>query len=102
MNVRSNPLCVALISLFGALNPQIGLADQLVSQQTQANVAVEKYGVTGRGVVIAILDRGAVGHGTATAGLAAGNGSAYASGKYAGMAPRADLIIVKLVSDGAP
>lgn len=46
--------------------------------------------------------RDAVGHGTATAGLAAGNGSALASRLYPGVAPEADLVIVKLTSEGAP
>ncbi len=46
--------------------------------------------------------RDAVGHGTATAGLAAGNGSALADKKYAGIAPEADLLIVKQTSEGAP
>lgn len=46
--------------------------------------------------------RDAVGHGTATAGLAAGNGSALADRRYAGVAPEADLVIVKITSEGAP
>ncbi len=127
-------------------------------QSTGANAAKQKYGVTGKGVVVAILDRGidwrhpdflnsdgttriqwmldmsgqngcpgnpaaveytraqinaalqggpaiperdAVGHGTLTAGIAAGNGSA-SSGLYTGMAPESDLIIVKMTSEGAP
>jgi subtilisin family serine protease len=50
----------------------------------------------------AIASRDAVGHGSSTAGIAAGNGSAFADGKYRGVAPNADLVIVKLVSEGAP
>lgn len=137
-----------------------------VRQVTKTDQAVAKYGVTGKGVVVAILDRGidwqhpdfikpdgttrikwildmsgqnlcgpgipptpgtpapveysearinaallggptintrdAVGHGTATAGIAAGNGRALASRLYRGMAPEADLIVVKLTSEGAP
>ncbi|MEM7786430.1 MAG: S8 family peptidase [Bacteroidota bacterium] len=45
--------------------------------------------------------RDAVGHGTTTAGLAAGDGSASA-GLYAGMAPEAEVVVVKMVSEGAP
>ena len=45
--------------------------------------------------------RDAVGHGTATAGAAAGNGRALADGRFAGVATEADLIIVKSHSEGA-
>jgi subtilisin family serine protease len=46
--------------------------------------------------------RDAVGHGTATAGTAAGNGRGLPDGRYRGIAPGADLLIVKLTSEGAP
>jgi len=46
--------------------------------------------------------RDAVGHGTTTAGLAAGNGNAFADGRYSAPASHADLIIVKQTSEGAP
>ena len=49
-----------------------------------------------------IDSRDAVGHGTVTAGIAAGNGNAFGDGKYRGVAPGADLIIAKVVSEGAP
>lgn len=45
--------------------------------------------------------RDAVGHGTATAGIAGGNGSESA-GLYAGMAPEAEFLIVKVTTEGAP
>src|SRR5579863_7000992 len=49
-------------------------------------------------------ERDAVGHGTVGTGLAAGNGRAAlpASSQWAGMAPNADLLIVKMTSEGAP
>ena len=138
-------------------------ADDLVKQETRVADAVAKYGVTGNGVIVAVMDRGidwqnndfrnsdgstriayifdltddlganavgnhygmgtiytrsqidsalingttlptrdAVGHGTATAGNCCSNGRNSANGKYAGIAPQSTLIVVKLVSDGAP
>ncbi len=136
------------------------LAMDLVRVETRTDEAVAAFGVSGEGVVIAILDRGidwshpdfinpdgttriqwmldmsgfnlcdpgnpppveyseeeinaalsggpalpfrdAVGHGTATAGVAAGNGRGLPDGRYRGIAPEADLVIVKLTSEGAP
>ncbi|HEU4386717.1 MAG TPA: S8 family serine peptidase [Blastocatellia bacterium] len=46
--------------------------------------------------------RDAVGHGTASAGIACGNGRNLPDRKYRGIAPNAGIIAVKLVSDGAP
>ena len=143
----------------GLTVPNGAHAMNLVRVETRTDQAVAKYGVTGRGVTVAVLDRGidwkqpdfikpdgntrikwlldmsgqngcpgspapveyseaqinaalhggpgintrdAVGHGTATAGTAAGNGRAFASAKYRGIAPEVDLIIVKLTSEGAP
>jgi len=149
--------CVIVVSVACVV-----FADTTVDKDTQANLAFEKYGATGKGVIVAIMDRGidythpdfrnpdgttrikmmwdmsaqnlcspsnpapvvyteaqinaalapggtplaerdAVGHGTVTAGIAAGNGSALgaASAQYAGIAPQADLLIVKVVSEGA-
>ncbi len=45
--------------------------------------------------------RDAVGHGTATASIAAGNGNS-SHGMVKGIAPQANLIVVKMVSEGAP
>lgn len=154
---------LAILGLFAALCiVPLGVADTTVNKDTQADKAFAKYGLTGKGVIVAILDRGidythpdfrnadgttrikmmwdlsaqnlcstnnpspvvyteaqinnalstntplaerdAVGHGTVTAGIAAGNGSAVkpSSLQYAGLAPQADLLIVKVTSEGAP
>ncbi|MCB9248516.1 MAG: S8 family peptidase [Ignavibacteriales bacterium] len=45
--------------------------------------------------------RDAVGHGTSTTGLAAGNGRA-SNGLYSGMAPNSKIIMVKTTTEGAP
>ena len=145
---------------------QVVSADTGVNQATQNDKAFSKYGLTGKGVIVAILDRGidyahpdfrntdsttrirmmwdmsnvnpnlpicdpgqpapiaytqtqinqalksgttlgardAIGHGTVTAGLAAGNGGAAlpTSAQWTGMAPQADLLLVKVTSEGAP
>ena len=154
--------CLPLCVVAAALTP-VAIADTLVNQDTQADLAFAKYGATGKGVIVAIMDRGvdythpdfrnadgttriklmwdmsgqngcdsnnpapvvyteaeinaalasggtplaerdAVGHGTVTTGIAAGNGSALgkASAQYAGIAPDADLLIAKVTSEGAP
>lgn len=159
------PHLVACLGASLLLAPQ-ALADAAVDQATQADKAFAKYGLTGKGVIVAVLDRGldythpdfrnpggttrirmmwdmsnvnpalslcdpgqpaplaypdarinaalrsgtklgerdAVGHGTVSTGLAAGNGRAALPGslQWAGMAPEADLVIVKMTSEGAP
>lgn len=147
------PLVLALLSSGAPAMDEVRVV-------TRTDEAVAAFGVSGKGVTIAILDRGidwshpdfikpdgttrikwmldmtgfnlcnpgnptpveysegqindalsggptigfrdAVGHGTVTGGIAAGNGLAFAGGKYRGIAPEADLIIVKLTSEGAP
>lgn len=150
-----------------------GSADPLVYSQTGADLAFAKYGLTGKGVAVAIIDRGiqwqnadfinpdgttrikymldmsgqqgcvgnppingvggptvgnpapveytaaqinaalagtgptiperdALGHGTATMGMTAGNGRSFANGKYIGIAPQADLIVVRGVVEAVP
>jgi len=63
--------------------------------EAQINAALD-----GTGPFVNSIDR--VGHGSVTAGIAAGNGRAFAAGKYRGIAPQADLVIVKYTSEGAP
>jgi minor extracellular serine protease Vpr len=151
-------ICVCVTMFFA----EFAAGDTGVNKATQADKAFAKYGLTGKGVIVAVLDRGidythpdfrnadgttrikmmwdmsaqnlcstgnpapvvytqtqintaitsgvplaerdAVGHGTVTAGIAAGNGRAVlpSSLQYAGLAPGADLLIVKVTSEGAP
>ena len=46
--------------------------------------------------------RDAVGHGTTTTGIAAGNGRNSPDRKYRGVAPNATIVSVKVTSDGVP
>ena len=145
-------LCMLLIS-----GTVFGLNDARV--ETRTNDAMTEFDVTGKGVTIAVLDRGiawrhpdfinpdgttriykmldlsgqnlcngnnpdpveysreqindallngtdlgmrdAVGHGSATAGTAAGNGRGLPDLRYKGIAPEADLVIAKVTSEGA-
>lgn len=49
-----------------------------------------------------LATRDAVGHGTATAGIIAGNGRNLPSRKYRGVAPDASIISVKIVAEATP
>ncbi len=49
-----------------------------------------------------LATRDAVGHGSTTTGIAAGNGRNTVDRRYRGIAPKASLIIVKTASEGAP
>jgi hypothetical protein len=82
-------------------NPSLGLCDPsqpapVVYTEAAINAAL-KGGTS-------LAERDAVGHGTVTAGIAVGNGNALGkvSHQYAGFAPKADLLIVKVTSEGAP
>ncbi len=83
------------------VNPNLGICDAsqpapIVYTEAQINQAL-KSGA-------ALAERDAVGHGTVSTGLAAGNGTAAlpTSTQWAGLAPQADLLIVKMTSEGAP
>ncbi|MGC2234655.1 MAG: S8 family serine peptidase [Pyrinomonadaceae bacterium] len=138
-------------------------AMNLARAETRTDLAVSTYGVSGQGVIVAILDRGidwknndfrnddgttrikyifdltdnsganapgnpygvgtiyteaqinaalnggtqlatrdAVGHGTTTSAIAAGNGRNSTKRKYRGIAPNATIIMVKFTTEGAP
>jgi minor extracellular serine protease Vpr len=49
-----------------------------------------------------LATRDAVGHGTTTSGIAAGNGRNSPNRKYRGIAPNASIIAVKFTTEGAP
>ena len=143
------------------LSPTVTFAMDLARVEARVDSAVTLFGVTGKGVLIAILDRGidwrnadfrkpdgstriqgildfssgydgaaaygggviytrgmidsanagllsplptrdAIGHGTTSAGIACGSGRNSPGSKYRGVAPDADLLVIKLTSDGAP
>jgi len=153
---------------FSTILAILGLSLSISSQSTalydeiRLSEAIDAYGVTGEGTIVAVLDRGidythpdfikadgttriihiwdlsdntgatatnnpfgkgtfydendinqalttgvllatrdASGHGTATAGVAAGDGSGSVLGTV-GIAPRADIIVIKITSEGAP
>jgi minor extracellular serine protease Vpr len=138
-------------------------AMDLARVETRVDDAVARFGITGKGVLVAVMDRGidwanndfrnpdgttriqyifdltdnsgaddinnpygygtiyteddinnalsggdplatrdAIGHGTTTAGIACGNGRNSLNAQYCGIATNASLIVIKLVSDGAP
>ena len=158
--VRRCALAACLVALLLIALPVFGM--DKVRSLTYANSAVSEFGVTGAGVVTAILDRGidwknadfrnddgstriayifdlsddsgahaagntygmgtiytrqqidaalqsstelatrdAVGHGTTTAGILAGNGRNLESRKYRGIAPESTIIAIK-IAGGAP
>jgi minor extracellular serine protease Vpr len=147
-----------------AVSPTQVLSMDIARVEARVDSAVTFYGVTGKGVLIAVMDRGidwqnadfrlsngktriagmfdltddsgalainnpygvgtlyrrgqidsanagtgptiperdAVGHGTTTAGIACGNGRNSTLAKYRGVATDADLLVIKITSDGAP
>jgi minor extracellular serine protease Vpr len=164
--MRGAPLkAVVLTALISAAvtmaRPLFGM--DLARSRTKVDAVVEKYGLTGKGVIVALIERGidwknndfrnadgttrisyifdltddsgatapgntygkgtiytrqqidaaltggptlatrdANGHGTASAGISAGNGRNSAGGKYRGVATEATIIAVKVTADGTP
>lgn len=155
-------LNAVLCGLFLSILVETAHALDVARAEARVDAAVAQFGLTGKGVIVAVLDRGidwknsdfrkedgttrikwifdltndagatapgnkygkgtlyteaqinealangtdlptrdAVGHGTTTAGIAAGNGLGLANRKYRGVAPEASLIIVKIIG-GAP
>lgn len=60
----------------------------------QINLALAEQDRTRRAEIVPSRD--VSGHGTAVAGIAAGNGNGSEGGKYRGVAPEAELIVVKM------
>src|ERR1700687_3515586 len=58
MPIRISVLWMAIGVLLFTCLVRISLGMDRVRQETQTDAAVAKYGVTGRGVTVAILDRG--------------------------------------------
>jgi minor extracellular serine protease Vpr len=156
-------LAAILLVMWFGLAPMSVLAMDQVRIETRVDAAVARFGVTGKGVIVALMDRGidwknndfrnsdgttrikyifdltddtgasdpgnpyglgtiytesqinaaltggptlatrdAVGHGTTTSAIPAGNGRNSAALKYRGIATDATIVSVKITSDGAP
>jgi len=152
---------ITLILLIINLSLPFGAMD-LARVESRTDLAISSFGVTGQGVIVAIIDRGidwrnndfrnedgttrikyifditdntgagapdntygvgtiyteaqinaalaggtplatrdAVGHGTTTAGIAAGNGRNHPQRRFRGIAPDASIIVVKFLTEGA-
>jgi len=87
--------CVGNPPINGANGPTVGTPAPVEYTAAQINAALAGTGP-------AIPERDALGHGTATMGMTAGNGRSFANGKYIGIAPQADLIIVRGVVEAVP
>ncbi|MGF0034069.1 S8 family peptidase [Bariatricus sp. SGI.154] len=77
------------------LTPPRGYAMGVEYTQEQINEALRQPTIQARRQIVPSMDTS--GHGTAVAGIAAGNGR-NSGGQYAGVAPQSELIVVKLGS----
>ncbi|HEX7616778.1 MAG TPA: S8 family serine peptidase [Thermoanaerobaculia bacterium] len=157
--VRAAEVCLLLAAAFSFSPAALGM--DRVRAEANIDAAVAKYSLTGKGVLVALIDRGidwknndfrnvdgttriayifdltddsgaatsgygkgtlytraqinaaltggpalatreALGHGTATAGISAGNGRNSAGGKYRGVATEATILAIKITADGTP
>lgn len=162
-SITKTTIARILLFVFIASTVLPGGAMDMARVETRTDLAVSTYAVTGRNVIVAIIDRGidwrnndfrnedgstrikyifdltdntganapgntygvgtiyteaqinaaltggpalvtrdAVGHGTTTTGLAAGNGRNLPDRRYRGVAPEASIIAVKFTTEGAP
>lgn len=75
-------------------NPPQGYQIGTEYTQEQINEALEQTSVRERERIVPSRDTS--GHGTAVAGIAAGNGAGSVGAQYAGVAPESELLVVKL------
>ena len=75
-------------------NPPEGYVQGTEYTQEKINEALQQENRTERMKIVPSEDRS--GHGTAVAGIAAGNGRGSQGGRYRGVAPEAELLIVKM------
>ena len=75
-------------------NPPAGYTFGTEYTREEINTALAEPGVGGHFRIVPSRDMS--GHGTAVAGIAAGNGAGSAGGQYRGVAPEAELIVVKM------
>lgn len=77
--------------------PPEGYSSGAYYTQEEINEALRQDTIEGRLSIVPSVD--ILGHGTAITGVAAGNGSG-SGGQSRGMAPRSDLVIIKMRSEG--